>query len=183
MNTQDGTLHVLPPVSDSDLQAAPVAPKKTRSSKPRVRVSKRASKKPVVEVEPDTGVLAEARAAWGQHPIRAIVGALIGAWVPFSAYRLAHYEVKWEESLMSQPAFLFVIGALCFSIPTVYAWTRQAFGSAFKAFGFVILTEGIMCYSMTGWLSVLGLAYLILMNACSASVSFAKPKTHQIPGL
>jgi hypothetical protein len=66
--------------------------------------------------------------------------ALLGALVPSATFMVGHYELaSWTE-----PKALIVMGGLVFSALTVFRWGRLAFGSPVKAFGFVVLAEGVV---------------------------------------
>jgi hypothetical protein len=114
------------------------------------------------------GVVAQVRAALKPSNRLAFgLGATLGSFVPVASYWLAHHEIdradpfRWGSLL---PAFL-VLGGLVFSASTVFAWGRRTFGSARKALGYCVLTEGVLLASHTDWLALGALAYLVAINA------------------
>ena len=103
-----------------------------------------------------------------RNPLPAVIGALLGALVPSATFTVGHYELSsWTE-----PKALIVLGGLAFSALTVFRWGRLAFGSAVKALGFVVLTEGVMTFC-SAWLSVVALGYLVLINAIATGCTIA----------
>ena len=104
-----------------------------------------------------------------RNPLPAVIGALLGALVPSATFVVGHYELtSWTE-----PKALIVLGGLVFSALTVFRWGRLAFCSAVKAFGFVVLAEGVMTFCSTAWLSVVALGYLVLINAIATGCTIA----------
>ena len=66
--------------------------------------------------------------------------------------------------LYTQKALYLVLGGLAYSAKTVWQWGTVAFQNAFKAFGFVVLLEGVMVTSHILWLSITALVYLMAIN-------------------
>lgn len=123
------------------------------------------------------GVLAQVRAA-ASNPASAIMGALVGGLVPATAYALAHRATS--TGALTWVRWALVIACLMFSAPTVYEWARQAFGTrrtdVIKSAGFVVLLEGVLLaagYLDVGWLGVVSLVYLIVINAVAVACRFA----------
>jgi hypothetical protein len=121
------------------------------------------------------GVVEQVRAAL--HPkarLATLLGALLGGFVPVATYLLAHHEAVSEDRLHAGLAALLVLGGLCFSAKTVYAWGHLAFQSGGKSLGFVVLMEGTMVVSREPRLGLAALAYLVGINAiatgCTLSV-------------
>ncbi len=92
------------------------------------------------------------------------LGFLLGGFVPFACFFVAHYELSLAAPLYTQRALYLVLGGLAYSAKTVWQWGRIAFQNAFKAAGFVVLVEGVMVTSHIAWLSVAALVYLIVIN-------------------
>lgn len=105
------------------------------------------------------------------NPLPLIIGALIGALVPLATYTVGHAELDMS-SWFSLPGAI-VVGGCLFSAITVYKWGERAFGSALKAAGFVVLSEGVMTFSHTPWLSLLVLGFLIAINAVANGANLA----------
>jgi hypothetical protein len=110
----------------------------------------------------DRDVVSQIKLAFA-HPLPLLIGALIGALVPIATYTVGHLELA-AAGWGSVPGAI-VIGGCLFSAITVYKWGRRAFDSTFKALGFVVLSEGVMTFSQTSWLSMLMLSFLVAINA------------------
>ncbi len=109
-----------------------------------------------------------------------IAGFLIGGFVPLATFFVSHFEVDAKLPLYSQMPVVLVLGGLFFSAKTVYEWARNAFKHPIKALGFVLLTEGVMTFSSSLWLSIAALAYLVAINgtatACTLVMDYRKKK-------
>lgn len=105
------------------------------------------------------------------NPLPLLIGALIGALVPIATYTVGHAELG-AAGWASVPGAI-VIGGCVFSAITVYKWGRRAFDSALKALGFVVLSEGVMTFSQTPWLSMLMLSFLVAINAVANGANLA----------
>jgi len=105
------------------------------------------------------------------NPLPLLIGALIGALVPVATYTVGHAELA-TSGWASVPGAI-VIGGCLFSAITVYKWGRRAFDSALKALGFVVLSEGVMTFSTTPWLSLLMLSFLVAINAIANGANLA----------
>jgi hypothetical protein len=125
------------------------------------------------------GVVAQCRAALARgNRLAAVVGLLIGGFVPVATYLVAHAAA----GLWTLPAVL-AAGGLLFSAPTVFGWARLAFGgagklSAVKACGFVVLLEGVMVAARGLGLPTLGyaaLVYLVAINAAATAARIGDP--------
>ncbi len=101
------------------------------------------------------------------------MGFLLGGFVPLASFILAHYEIDRAAPFTWQPAAPIVLGGLVYSAKTVFAWGRLAFRSTAKAFGFVVLLEGVMVVSKTQWLSFAALAYLIAINGIATGCNLS----------
>jgi hypothetical protein len=101
-----------------------------------------------------------------------LIGFLLGGFVPLACFILAHHEhAAW--SAQGGRALGLVGGGLVYSATTVYGWAKQAFVSAFKASGFVVLVEGVMITSTTAWLSIAALVYLVVINGVATGVTLS----------
>jgi hypothetical protein len=98
--------------------------------------------------------------------LAALIGVVLGGFVPMAVFHLVHAEVATYPQL-----WLLVAGGLLYSSLSVYKWAKQAFRMQVKAIGFVLLLEGTVTFSHTPWLSFAGLAILIGINAISAAVA------------
>ncbi len=117
------------------------------------------------------GVVDQVRLATNpRNRLASTIGGLLGAVVPIMTYWIAHYEHTGE--LRSIHTAL-VAGGLAYSAPTVFQWAHRALQSRLKAAGFVVLVEGVMLASGTPWLTLLGLAVLVAINATATGCNLA----------
>lgn len=125
---------------------------------------------PTLSLCADRDVVGQIKLAFA-NPLPLLIGALIGALVPIATYTVGHAELD-ATGWASVPGAI-VVGGCVFSAITVYKWGRRAFDSAFKALGFVVLSEGVMTFSHTPWLSVLMLGFLAVINAVANGANLA----------
>lgn len=121
-------------------------------------------------------------AARRENRLAAVLGAAFGAWIPLACYHVAHNELAaagaaWRTTVL----VVLVAGALLYSAQTVWEWARLAFDSRAKALGFTVLTEGVMTFAMTEWLSLIALGYLMFINAVASGVTIATGKPKRPP--
>lgn len=98
------------------------------------------------------------------HRLAGFTGLIIGGAIPAISFELVHYEVHRNPWLWA-----LIAGGLIYSAVTVFQWVTLAFGNAFKALGFVTLSEGAMVLSHNPYVSFGVLALLIFVNATSAA--------------
>ena len=104
-----------------------------------------------------------------------IIGAALGAFIPCASYQLSRHECA------SYPwMWVLVAGGFLFSSFTVFEWARVAFGHSVKAFGFVILTEGVLVLCHTEWLSIGGLIILAALNATATATNLLRDRTEDV---
>lgn len=152
----------------------PAAKKKT-APKAIVPKSKRVK---LVSVREANSVIDQTRIAFSVSAIGLFVGVVLGTTVPLVAFMTAHYE--WESwwSIYS----VILGGCLLFSAKSVYAWGKSAFRDSWKALGFVVLIELAMVFSHIKWVSYLGLAILIGINAVATGANLVlKPQIPKKP--
>jgi VIT1/CCC1 family predicted Fe2+/Mn2+ transporter len=114
------------------------------------------------------GVIAQVRRAFASgNRLAAVVGLLLGGFVPLAVYVVAHGE-------SGALARSLVAGGLVYSATTVFQWARLAFTSALKSAGFVVLLEGVMVTSNTHWLALAALAYLIAINGVATACTLGE---------
>lgn len=113
------------------------------------------------------GVVEQVRAALAPSArLATALGSVLGAFVPFATYVVAHLELDVSgRPLFGQVATYLTLGGLCFSATTVFRWGQLAFRSTVKAIGFVVLIEGTLIGSGTTALSLLALGLLMTINA------------------
>lgn len=75
--------------------------------------------------------------------------------------------------LLSVPAAI-ALGMALFSAPNVYSWTREAFRSPLKAFGWTLGAELVAGFSAHAWLSWGALALLVTINAVATGCNLAR---------
>lgn len=109
------------------------------------------------------GVLDQlAIAALPQHRLALIAGCILGGLVPAASYVMAHVEA-YEHPLK----WALVAAGMIYSAISVFDWSKTAFRNAVKAFGFVVLLEGVAIFASTQALSLAALFVLIAINATS----------------
>jgi hypothetical protein len=124
----------------------------------------------------ELGVVDQVRAAFAPKArLATFLGCLLGGFVPVATFVVAHYEVDTARlgSSHSVLSIVLVLGGLLFSAKTVYGWGKLAFQAPAKAFGFVILTEGVMTLAQTSWLSVAALIYLVAINGIATGCTLS----------
>jgi VIT1/CCC1 family predicted Fe2+/Mn2+ transporter len=99
-----------------------------------------------------------------RNRLATFLGFLLGGFVPLASFLVAHFELTAITPLYTQKALYLVLGGLAYSAKTVWQWGTVAFHNAFKAFGFVVLLEGVMVTSHILWLSIAALVYLMAIN-------------------
>jgi hypothetical protein len=132
------------------------------------------------------GVLAQTRMAFArENRLAACLGVAFGAVVPIFGFACAHYAHPEFRRIVADeatdvPRFVLLcvlaLAALARSAPTVYDWTRRAFGSRAKAVSWVVLVElGMLTAEYTGiaWMAWVSLAFLVGVNAVAAACRFA----------
>lgn len=97
-------------------------------------------------------------------------GLVFGGWAPLASYIIAHIELQGNYQNYKSAM---LVGALLFSAPTVYQWFKEVFNSAVKAFGLVVLLEGVMCFSSTVWLGLSALLLLMVINGIQSGCNMA----------
>ena len=143
-----------------------VAPAARSSSRP-------AHREPVVRRQ--LGVVAQVRRAFASgNRLAAVVGLLLGGFVPLAVYVVAHGESGTFKG--HERAWLLVAGGLVYSALTVFEWARLAFTSVPKSVGFVVLVEGVMVTSTTHWLALTALGYLIGINGIGTACTLGGQK-------
>ena len=135
--------------------------------RPVVRAAKRSAPREPSERRP-LGVVAQVRRAFARgNRLAALVGLLLGGFVPLAVYVVAHGESGTFTG--HERAWALITGGLIYSAKTVFEWARLAFTSAFKSVGFVVLLEGVMVTSTTHWLALAALGYLIAINGVATA--------------
>ena len=119
-------------------------------------------------INPDSVVYLFRQATLKTNRWAAAIGAVFGAFVPIASYQLVHHEVQGEPML-----WILVTGGLIYSATTVFEWAKTAFKHPLKAWGFVILIEGVLAFSQTDWLSCAALALLVTINSVAAGCALA----------
>lgn len=97
-------------------------------------------------------------------------GLVFGGWAPLASYIIAHIELQGHYQNYKSAM---LVGALLFSAPTVFQWFKEVFDSAVKAFGLVVLLEGVMCFSDTVWLGISALVLLMVINGIQSGCNMA----------
>ncbi|HTA90913.1 MAG TPA: hypothetical protein VK745_15085 [Polyangiaceae bacterium] len=142
--------------------------------RPRVRSPKRSVPREPGERRP-LGVVAQVRRAFARgNRLAAVVGLLLGGFVPLAVYVVARGESGAFAG--HERAWALITGGLIYSARTVFQWGKLAFTSAFKSLGFVVLLEGVMVTSTTHWLALVALVYLIAINGVATACTLGLGK-------
>jgi len=108
-------------------------------------------------------IIEQVKIAFGKgNRLAAFFGAVLGAIIPASIWFIAHFDIDASKGF--QISYALVAAGLMFSAKTVFDWGCMAFKQPLKAFGFVVLIEGIMTFSHLVWLSVVTLIVLMTIN-------------------
>jgi hypothetical protein len=97
-----------------------------------------------------------------------VCGFVLGCFIPCATFFVAHQDV-----LANRLYWILVAGGLLFSAKTVFDWTKVAFQSSAKAFGFCLLVEGVMTFSTIVYLSWAALVVLALINGIETGCRLA----------
>lgn len=159
----------------TNLVESPMAPKTKRRSprkatkaKPVVRGGRQKAPNGVV----DEVIIATAK----RNRLATTLGFILGGFVPLASFTVAHHEIPVFEAAYWAPIAM-VLGGLIYSAITVHQWGVKAFESKLKAFGFVMLIEGVMTMSQTNWLSIAALILLVSINGISTGTKLALKRT------
>jgi hypothetical protein len=147
---------------------------KARQSGSHLKIASQPPQKPSARPVRVLGVVEQVTAALKPKArLATFLGFLLGGFVPLASYVVAHYEIDASVALYSQIGTLMVLGGLVYSARTVYEWGKLAFQAPGKAFGFVVLAEGVMVTSHTPWLALSALGYLIAINGIATGCNLA----------
>jgi hypothetical protein len=137
-----------------------------RNSEPRIKLAL-VKPKAIKKIKAERTVIEQVEISFRWHNKLAILGGfLFGAIPPIATFTVAHEAVKPGTigELAGQFASYFVLGGLAYSSITVYQWKLMAVRNRYKAFGFVLLTEGVMTFINIPWLCYLALFQLVVIN-------------------
>jgi hypothetical protein len=113
------------------------------------------------------GVLDQvAQATRAHNRLAFAIGALLGGFIPVASYTVCHLECPQQPAL-----WVLVVAGFAYSAITVYQWASIAFKHWAKALGFVVLTEGVIFFSTTHWLSFVALAVLVSINGIATATN------------
>lgn len=82
--------------------------------------------------------------------VSAILGVIVGGFVPFAVWATAHFAITPQDNTwatLTQIPALLVVGGLLYSAKTVFQWVKAAYGDPYKALGFVVLLEGTLTFT------------------------------------
>ncbi len=122
-------------------------------------------------------VLDQCRTAWQKKNRHATVaGFILGGFMPIASYVVSHNEIEKTSHVLAQMPTYLVTGGLIFSAVTVFNWSAVAFRSKVKAFGFVVLVEGVMTLSQVKLLAFAALLMLIVINGIATGCHLSLDK-------
>lgn len=114
-------------------------------------------------------VVEQVRMAFARkNRLATFLGFILGMFVPFATYFVAH-----QDTAVNRLYWVLVAGGLLFSAKTVYEWTKIAFQSGAKAFGFCLIIEGVMTFSPNVYLGCAALALLAGINGIATGCILA----------
>lgn len=137
-----------------------------QGSQPRIKLAL-VDKPKVIKKSKELSVIEQVERSFRRDNLLAIMGGfLFGAMPPISTFTVAHIAVKPGSliELASQFSAYLVLGGLVYSSITVYQWKLVAVRNKWKAFGFVLLTEGVMTFINIPWLCYAALFQLVIIN-------------------
>lgn len=145
---------------------------------PRVTPIRRSTRKSVARrpvaarLDSMSAVEQVSRAFASSQRLAAVMGFLLGGFIPVATFTIVHHEVTANPAL-----WVLVVGGLAYSAISVYKWAKMAFQMTLKAAGFVLLLEGVVTFAHTPALPYVGLAVLVAINGISAAVALqTKPR-------
>lgn len=109
----------------------------------------------------------------------AIVGIILGGLMAYLVFRINHGvfggDGQGELDLTAHGITMgvFMVGGLVVSAITVWHWMHQTFHHAWKATGFVLITEGVMTFSSQLDIVYTCLAVLVFINGISGGYNIA----------
>jgi VIT1/CCC1 family predicted Fe2+/Mn2+ transporter len=123
----------------------------------------------------ELGVVEQVRASMKPKArLATIIGFLFGGFVPLASWVVAHHELDKTRPFYLQVGTLIVLGGLVYSASTVYQWGKLAFRSGSKSLGFVFLLEGVLLASLTEWLSLAALGFLVFVNGIATGCNLSR---------
>jgi hypothetical protein len=152
--------------------------KKTKSSKLKIVKAKSTPRSTAARFSVPVnqlGVIDQALVAFErQNLLATLFGGWLGGIVPFGVFMTAHYSTMKTFNISGvevSGAWLWILVAagLIYSATTVFNWGVSAFSSKSKAFGFVVLLEGILTFSPEYGLAIAALVTMMLINAIATS--------------
>ena len=155
-----------------DANAIEAAPKRTRrKATPKTRKATRPSGPRFSVPVNELGIVDQISVTFRkENAMAALLGSWLGGLVPMGVFWTAHYSVTETlhvsgHEISGAWLWILVFAGLIFSATTVYKWGCAAFNSGPKAFGFVVLVEGMLTFSPEPALSYVALATLVVINA------------------
>jgi hypothetical protein len=124
-----------------------------------------------------TNPVDQARAVFRSgNRLSALVGLIMGGFVPLACYTLIHLEVSTRPTL-----WVLVAGGLVYSALNMFSWMQRLFGNWWMPLGWVVLLEGSMTASKIAWLSLTGLAILMILDGVTTAITITlqKPREEQ----
>lgn len=108
-----------------------------------------------------------------QKRLESTWGLLLGGLPPLLTFWTVHHEISRAAALYAQPGPYIAAGGLAWSALTMFKWARSAFHHPVKAFGYVVLLEGVMTTCHAQWVALVVLAYLVVINGIASACNLA----------
>jgi uncharacterized membrane protein HdeD (DUF308 family) len=121
------------------------------------------------------GVVGQVQIAFKRkNRLATLIGFVLGGFIPLASYTVAHRALNEEIHVLLQLNAYIVLGGLIYSAITVFTWAVLAFQNRLKAFGFVLLLEGVMTFVAIPWLSLTALALLVGINGVATGCNLSR---------
>jgi hypothetical protein len=122
-----------------------------------------------------TNPVDQARAVFRSgNRLSALVGLIMGGFVPLASYALIHLEVGKRPTL-----WVLVAGGLVYSALNMFGWMQRLFGNRWMALGWVVLLEGTMTACSIAWLSLTGLSILMILDGITTAITITLQKPRE----
>jgi VIT1/CCC1 family predicted Fe2+/Mn2+ transporter len=110
-------------------------------------------------------------AAKPQNRLASFMGGILGGFIPIASFVLAHIECPIYPIM-----WILVAAGMAYSAITVYEWASIAFKYWAKAFGFVVLVEGVAIFAHTPQIFYAALTILVAINAIATAYTLVSDR-------
>ncbi len=110
-------------------------------------------------------------AAQPKNRLASFMGSILGGFIPIASFVLAHIECPTYPIM-----WILVAAGMVYSAITVYEWASIAFKYWAKAFGFVVLVEGVAIFAHTPQIFYAALTILVTINAVATAYTLVSDR-------